>query len=272
MFITSIVTCVLTEFIAKMLRKREFVLDGSAIITAILLVLILPPRAPLWVVVIGGLFAIGIVKEAFGGLGYNIFNPALAGRAFLALNFPIIMTSWIAPTKSLTSDGVTSATPLGESFVREGTKTDLYKDLFFGDIAGSAGETSVLLILIGAAILFAFGIIKWQIPTFYIGTVFLLTLVLGEDAIFYVLAGGLVLGAFFMATDYTTRPLTSSGQIIFAIGAGVMTVLIRLYGNMPEGVAYSILLMNCFTPLIDRYTKTKPYGVNLKESIEETIT
>ena len=271
MLITSIVTCVLTEFIAKMLRKREFVLDGSAIITAILLVLILPPRAPLWVVVIGGVFAIAIVKEAFGGLGHNIFNPALAGRAFLAISLPIIMTSWISPTKSLTSDGVTSATPLGESFVRESTKTDLYKDLFFGNVAGSAGETSVLLILIGAAILLAFGIIKWEIPTFYIGTVFLLALALGKDPIFHLLAGGLVFGAFFMATDYVTRPLTQSGQIIFAVGAGILTVLIRLYGNMPEGVCFSILLMNCFTPLIDRYTKTKPYGVTLKEYMEETV-
>ncbi len=228
-------------------------------------------RVALWVVVIGGAFAIAIVKEAFGGLGHNIFNPALAGRAFLAISFPIIMTSWISPTKSLTSDGVTSATPLGESFVRESTKTDLYKDLFFGDVAGSAGETSVLLILIGAAILLAFGIIKWEIPTFYIGTVFLLALALGKDPIFHLLAGGLVFGAFFMATDYVTRPLTQSGQIIFAIGAGILTMLIRLYGNMPEGVCFSILLMNCFTPLIDRYTKTKPYGVTLKEYMEETV-
>ncbi len=266
MLAVALVSCILTEYIAKMLRKKNFDMDGSAVVTAILIVLIMPPRAPLWVVIIGSIFAIAIVKEAFGGLGQNIFNPALAARAFLGVSFPQIMTDWIKPTKSLTADGVTSATPLGEGFVREGSKSELYKSLFFGDIGGSAGETSALLILIGASILLAFGIIKWVIPTFYISTVFILGFLLGEDPIFYILAGGLMLGAFFMATDYTTRPLTSFGQIIFAIGAGVMTVLIRMYGNMPEGVCFSILLMNCFTPLIDRYTKSLPLGVkwNLK--------
>jgi len=260
--LVSVVTCILTEFASKMLRKRKFVMDGSAVVTGMLLALIMPPRIPLWVVVIGAAFAIAIVKEAFGGLGYNIFNPALAGRVFLMISFAGLMTGWIAPVSSITGmDSVTTATPLSESYVNSGSTHDLYWDLFLGKIGGSIGETSVLLILIGGLILLASGVIKWKIPVVFIGTVFLLTwLIPDEDPVFHILAGGLFLGAFFMATDYVTAPLTEKGQVIFAAGAGVLVVMVRLYGAMPEGVALSILMMNAFTPLIDRYVRPVPYG------------
>ena len=261
MLATSILAAVLPEFVAKKMRRLTFFMDGSAIVTGLLFVLILPPRTPLWVVLVGSIFSIAIVKEAFGGLGYNIFNPALAGRAFVSVSFAGALGRWIAPTTSWLADAVTTATPLGEGFTTALTKPELYKALFFGNVAGSVGETSALLILIGGAILLAFGIIKWHIPVFYIATVFVMSLIMGQDPIFHILAGGLMLGAFFMATDYVTSPLTTVGRIIFAVGAGVLVMLIRRFGNMPEGVNYSILLMNAFTPLIDRYTRPRPYGL-----------
>ncbi len=261
MLATSILAAVLTEFVAKKMRRLPFFMDGSAIVTALLFVLILPPRTPLWVVLVGSIFSIAIVKEAFGGLGYNIFNPALAGRAFVSVSFAGALGRWIAPTTSWLADAVTTATPLGEGFTTTLTKPELYKALFFGNVAGSVGETSALLILIGGAILLVLGIIKWHIPVFYIATVFVMSLIMGQDPIFHILAGGLMLGAFFMATDYVTSPLTTVGRIIFAVGAGVLVMLIRRFGNMPEGVNYSILLMNAFTPLIDRYTRPRPYGL-----------
>ena len=265
MLATGVITAVLTEYVAKMMRRRPFIMDGSAIVTGILFVLVLPPRTPLWVVVIGSVFSIAIAKEAFGGLGCNIFNPALAGRAFVTVSFAGSLSRWIAPTTSWMADAVTSATPLGEGFVTTMTEGELYRALFFGNVAGSAGETSALLILIGGAILLAFGLIKWQVPVFYIGTVFVLSWLMGHDPVFHILAGGLMIGAFFMATDYVTSPLTTRGKIIFAVGAGVLVVLIRVLGNMPEGVAYSILVMNAFTPLIDRYVKPRPYGLVKKK-------
>lgn len=265
MLATGVITAVLTEYVAKMMRRRPFIMDGSAIVTGILFVLVLPPRTPLWVVVIGSVFSIAIAKEAFGGLGCNIFNPALAGRAFVTVSFAGSLSRWIAPTTSWMADAVTSATPLGEGFVTTMTKGELYRALFFGNVAGSAGETSALLILIGGAILLAFGLIKWQVPVFYIGTVFILSWLMGHDPVFHILAGGLMIGAFFMATDYVTSPLTTRGKIIFSVGAGVLVVLIRVLGNMPEGVAYSILVMNAFTPLIDRYVRPKPYGLVKKK-------
>ena len=260
--LTSVVTAITTEYAAKLIRKKEFVMDYSAVVTGLLFALVLPPRIPLWMVVIGAAFCIAIVKEAFGGLGYNIFNPALAGRAFLAVSFAGFMTRWIAPVSSFVSlDSVTTATPLSESFTYAGSQTNLYMDLLLGNVGGCIGETSALLILIGGLVLLFTGVIKWRIPVIYIGTVFILTLVMpGQDPVFHILAGGLFLGAFFMATDYVTAPMTAKGQMIFAFGAGVLVVLIRVFGSMPEGVAFSILLMNAFTPLIDRYVRPKPYG------------
>jgi len=250
----SVAAAVLTEFIIKKLRHKRFVMDGSAVITGLLFALILPPRLPIWMAVIGAVFSIAIVKEAFGGLGYNIFNPALAGRAFLSVCFPKEMTTWVLPTY-FNTDAVTGASPLGESFTYQFDKIDMYKNLLFGNTAGSLGETSALLIIIGGIILLAFRIIDWRIPVFYLGTVALGSFLLGEDIIFQLLAGGLMIGAFFMATDYATSPVTGNGRIIFGAGVGILTILFRNFGPMPEGVCFSILIMNAFTPLIDKYIK-----------------
>ena len=261
MLVTAIATAVLAEYVAKWMRRRPFRMDGSAVVTAILFVLVMPPRTPLWVVIVGTAFSIWIAKEAFGGLGHNVFNPALAGRAFATVSFAGALTNWIAPVHSFLADGVTTATPLSESFTTNLSRWAMYKALFIGNVAGSTGETSAMLILIGGLILIAFGLIRWQVPFFYIGTVALLSWALGEDPLFQILAGGLFLGAFFMATDYVTTPVTTRGKVIFAIGAGILVVVIRRWGTMPEGVCYSILLMNAITPLIDRHVRPRPYGL-----------
>lgn len=255
----STATAVITEFVIKKLRKKRFVMDGSAVITGLLLALTLPPRIPLWMVVIGAFFSIAVVKEAFGGLGYNIFNPALAGRAFLSVCFPSEMTSWVLPPH-FNYDAITGATPLNNNFTYQADKLSLYKDIFFGNRGGSLGETSVMLILIGAAILLLLRIIDWRIPVLYIGTVALGSFLMGKDVLFQIMAGGLMIGAFFMATDYATSPVAGNGKIIFAVGLGILTVLMRSFSNMPEGVCFSILIMNAFTPLIDKYVRIKPFG------------
>jgi electron transport complex protein RnfD len=257
--LSSTATAVLVEFTIRKLRKKRFVMDGSAAITGLLLALTLPPRIPIWMVIVGSAFSIAIVKEAFGGLGYNIFNPALAGRAFLAICFPVRMTEWYIPG-NFAVDAMTSATPLSESYIYEGTKVSLYKDLFFGNVAGSIGETSALIIIIGGLVLISLRLIDWRIPLIYIGTVAAGTLVFGQDAVFQIFAGGLMLGAFFMATDYVTSPVTPLGRSIFAFGAGIITLLIRNFGAMPEGVCFAILVMNALTPLIDKYVRPKPFG------------
>jgi electron transport complex protein RnfD len=250
----SVLSAVLTEgIIQKFLKKPLTILDGSAVITGLLLGLILPPTVPIWIPISGAVFAIAIGKHVFGGLGFNIFNPALVGRAFLVASWPLLMTKWISP------DGITGATPLG-ILKLEGIKAVGYSQLFFGNISGSIGETSALALLIGALFLFYKKIISWRIPSIYIGTVFLLTLIFGKDPLFYILSGGLFIGAFFMATDYVTSPITKNGKLIFGFGCGLLTVIIRLYSGLPEGVMYSILLMNALTPLIDRYTAPKPFG------------
>jgi len=263
----SVAAAVLAEYVVKKLRKRAFVMDGSAVVTGLLLALILPPTIPLWMVAVGSVFSIAIVKEAFGGLGHNIFNPALGGRAFMTACFAVKMTAWVSPT-GFGADAITTATPLSSSFIWEGDKISLYRDLLLGNIGGSIGETSALLILIGGILLLALGIISWRIPVAYIGTVALLTLALRQDVIFHILAGGLMLGAFFMATDYVTSPITARGKIIFGIGAGILTVIIRRFGGLPEGVCYSILFMNAITPLIDRYVRVRPYGLAKKVKSE----
>lgn len=267
MMISCIAAAVLTEYGVKKLRNRPFIMDGSAVITGLLLALVLPPTLPLWMGVIGSVFAISIVKEAFGGLGHNIFNPALGARAFLAVCFPVEMTTWVLPT-GFDFDAVTTATPLGERFTWESGNLSLYREMFLGNTGGSIGETSALLILLGGILLIVLRIIDWRIPLAYIGTVALFNFALGEDVLFNLLAGGLMLGAFFMATDYVTSPITRNGRIVFGIGAGILTVIIRMYGGMPEGVCFSILIMNAMTPLIDRLIKTRPYGVSKKAKSE----
>ncbi|MDD4875615.1 MAG: RnfABCDGE type electron transport complex subunit D [Dehalococcoidales bacterium] len=264
----SITAAIITEYAIKKLRKRPFIMDGSSILTGLLLALVLPPTIPLWMVALGSIFSIAIVKEAFGGLGHNIFNPALGGRAFLAACFALDMTTWVAPM-GFGADAITTATPLNNNFAWSGNNLSLYQDLLFGNTGGSIGETSALMLIIGGVFLLAIGIIKWQIPIVYIGTVAILTLIMGDDVLFHLLAGGLMIGAFFMATDYVTSPITSTGKIIFGIGAGILTVAIRQFGGLPEGVCYSILFMNAVTPLIDRYVKVRPYGL-VKKVVSES--
>jgi len=253
----SILSAVATEFFAFKLMGKPFAMDGSAVVTGLILAICLPPTVPIWVPVVGAAFGIAICKCAFGGLGHNIFNPALAGRAFLMLSWPALMTRWVSPF-----DAVSTATPLGQW--RAGAGYTSVVDLFLGNVSGSIGETSALAILIGGAFLILMRYIDWRTPLTYIGTVGVLMWVLGENPLFHMLAGGLFLGAFFMATDYVTTPITKNGRIIFGIGAGILVVVIRMIGGPPEGVCYSILIMNALTPLIDRIAKPRVYGVERK--------
>ncbi|MBU3911277.1 MAG: RnfABCDGE type electron transport complex subunit D [Candidatus Omnitrophica bacterium] len=258
----SIIACVISEVIFLVLRNKDpkTILDGSAILTGLLLAYNLPPGVPFWIPVVGGVVSIMLGKQIFGGLGHNIFNPALVGRAFLQISWPVYMTTWKNPRWAL--DAVSTATPLA----REGARSFTYMDLFLGNHGGCIGEVCIVLLLAGALILLFMKIISFHIPASFIGTVMLLVWIFGGneffqgDFLFHLLAGGLVLGAFFMATDYVTRPLTKKGKIIFGIGCGVLTVVIRLKGSYPEGVSYAILFMNAVVPLIDRHTKTKVYG------------
>lgn len=245
--VVSVISAILTQVLCLKLRGKKVKADGSALVTGILMAMCLPPAIPLWMVALGAFVAIAIAKEAFGGLGFNIFNPALVGRAFLLASYPIAMTTWRVPFKA-----TTGATPLG--MLQEGSVAGLstIKELFLGTIGGSIGETSALALLIGAAYLLFRKVIDWRIPVAYIGTVALLSFVFGQDPLFHIFAGGLILGAFFMATDYVTTPMTTKGKLIFGIGAGVLVVVIRLWGGYPEGVCYSILLMNAVTPLLDK--------------------
>ncbi|MFA6548842.1 MAG: RnfABCDGE type electron transport complex subunit D [Candidatus Margulisiibacteriota bacterium] len=255
---TTIISVAFEAIFQWLAKKPITIFDGSAVVTGILIALILPSTLPLWMAGIGALFAVVIVKGLFGGLGFNIFNPALAARAFLLASWPVAMTAWVRPF-----DAVTTATPL----YLVNTLHELppsYLSLFIGNRAGSLGETSVLAILIGAAILFYKKIIDWPAPIAFIGTVAVLTFALGHDPIFGILSGGLMLGAFFMATDYVTAPVTTKGRFIFGLGCGIMTVLIRYYGGFPEGVNYAILLMNMLTPLIDKYSRPRLFGARRK--------
>jgi electron transport complex protein RnfD len=261
--LVSVAAALITEAAVQRLRKKPVTInDGSAAVTGLLLALTLPPAIPLWMAAVGSVVAIGIGKQVYGGLGSNPFNPALVGRAFLVISFPIHMTTWVGPKDGLSTptllDGVSTATPLN-LMKMEGIRTG-YMDLLIGNVSGSFGETSALLLLIGGLYLLIKGIIDWRIPVFYLGTVAVLTMVLGSDPIFHLLAGGLMLGAFFMATDMVTTPITRLGKAIFGVGAGILVVLIRLYGGYPEGVLFSILLMNIATPIINRYTRPRIYG------------
>lgn len=269
--ILCIVAAVATEYlILKWQEKPMVVNDGSAFLTGLLLAMNIPATLPWYMPLAGSVFAIGIAKHTMGGLGFNIFNPALIGRAFILASWPIAMTTWPAAKSLLSStvDGVTSATPLGmlklqgyEKVVEHfGDKATMYKSMFFGLRGGSMGETSAILLLLGGLYLIYRGYIKWQVPVLMIGTVGILTAAFGGDPILHMMSGGLILGAFYMATDMVTIPITVKGQVIFAVGAGALTVLIRLQGGYPEGVCYAILLMNCVTPLIDRLVKPVKYG------------
>jgi len=278
-FVTGlcILSAVLSEHIYQIsLKRKSTISDGSAFLTGLLLGLNLPASVPFYIPMVGSFMAIVITKLLFGGLGYNIFNPALIGRAFLLISWPKAMTSWYEPTAAFVAmDAKTTATPLGllkEEGIRHlievfGSKIELYKSLLMGSTAGSLGETSVIALLLGAALLMYRGYITWHIPFSYLATVGLLAWVFGGDAglftgdpVIHLFSGGLILGAFFMATDYVTCPSIRKGQIIFGIGCGAITMLIRLKGGFPEGVMFAILLMNCFAPLIDRNVKSKLFG------------
>lgn len=269
-----------SEFLFNKIMKQESSIgDLSAVVTGLLLAFNVPASLPWWMCLVGSAFAIIVVKMIFGGIGNNFMNPALAARAFLLASFPVAMTSWtktgINFVSSANIDGLTTATPL--SFMKltnvvnsgEAIKSLMdsgisITDMIVGNVGGCIGETSAILIILGGVYLMYKGIINYVIPVFYLGTVFILTFILSgfslNFAIYQMFAGGLMLGAFFMLTDYTTSPMTKNGQIIYAILAGLITTVIRLYGGYPEGVSYSILLVNVMTPLIDKFVKNRVFG------------
>ena len=260
--------CVAIEFIAARFSSFKIdYLDGSALLTGILLAMNLPANAPWWLILIGSLVAVGLGKLVFGGLGQNIFNPALVARVFLLISFPVQMTSWLKPGAV---DGSTGATPLG-ILKTEGVgalaKTD-WMQLAAGKMGGSLGEVSAIALLLGAAWLFYKGYITWEIPLTFMGTLFVFTGIFYlinpaqyANPVFHLLTGGVFLGALYMATDMVTSPLTFKGKLIFGIGCGFFTALIRLFGAYPEGVSFAILFMNAFVPLLDRYFPDKKFGV-----------
>ncbi len=265
-----------TEALFLWIRKKPMnsLWDGSVVITGLLLAMTLPPSLSLDSAVIGAVVAVGLGKHVFGGLGYNIFNPALVGRAFLQTAFPVAMTTWTAPA-TLSVDAATFATPLGnlkfEAALTEGTLSPVI-DLFWGNVGGSLGETSAIALLIGAAFLFYKKAIDWRIPT---GIILSLTVFTGifwlaspetyASPLFHLMAGGLIIGAFFMATDMVTSPITPKGTLIFALGIGLLVGLIRLFGGLPEGVMFSILFMNMFVPLLNRFTRPRILGERRKK-------
>lgn len=259
--LVTVAAAVASEYLMRLgLKREQTISDLSAVVTGLLLALNLPPTIPIWIAIVGSVIAIALIKQLFGGLGQNFMNPALGARVMLVVAWAGRMTTWIDPV----TDAVTSATPLG--MLKEGGAKALYVDMFWGNIAGCIGETSAFAILIGFAYLLVRKVISWRIPVIFTGTVALLTWVLGPngmftgDPLYHVLGGGLLLGAVFMATDYVTNPITPKGIVIYAIGCGVLTTLFRLYGNMPEGVSFAIILMNIITPLIDRFTVPVSFG------------
>ena len=259
--LVSTACAVLSEFVWQKLMKKPIRLnDFSAAVTGLLIGLNMPATVPVWVPAIGSVFAIIIVKQLFGGIGHNFLNPALAARAVLLTSWPSYMTKALVPARTLTLglfesgvDGITAATPLVAPV------SDI-RNLLLGNIAGAIGETCKIAILLGLVYLLIRGVIRWQIPVCMLGTVALMSWILGKDPLTAVLSGGVLFGAVFMATDYVTTPMLKIGQAIFGVGCGILVVLIRNYGNYPEGVTYAILIMNIVTPLLDRSLKRKVYG------------
>ena len=231
--------------------KPSTICDLSAAVTGVLLAMNLPVSIPLWQAVFGALVAMVAVKGLFGGIGKNFANPAITARIVMFLAFSKSMTAWVFP------DAVSSATPL--AMMANGESVD-YLTLLLGNHGGCLGETSALALLIGFAYLLIRGVISWHTPVCFVGTVFVMSLILGQDAVGQILSGGLMLGAIFMATDYSTTPSTDWGRVLFGIGAGLLTVLIRFYGAYAEGVSFAILFMNILTPYLSRWTETKPFG------------
>jgi len=282
----SVVACLLVEALVQkyLLKTPVTINDGSAIITGILLAFNVPSNLPWWIIVIGAIVSIGIGKMSFGGVGKNIFNPALVGRVFLLISFPVQMTSWPVPKplmgESLT-DAITGPTPLG--IMKEGLgagKTvqemmpeipNYVENLMTGFQGGSLGEVSALALILGAIYMLVRKIITWQTPTAYIGSVVVFSGILWlidpshyVDPLFHLVTGGMMLGVFFMATDMVSSPMSGKGQLVFGVGCGILTILIRVFGAYPEGVSFAILIMNAFVPLIDRGFKPKRFGEIVK--------
>ena len=282
----SVVACLVVEaVIQKYLLKSEVTItDGSGIITGILLAFNVPSNLPWWIIVIGAIVSIGVGKMSFGGLGKNIFNPALVGRVFLLISFPVQMTSWPVPKAlfgSSVTDAITGPTPLG--IMKEGLSAgktvqeimpaipDYVQNLMTGFQGGSLGEVSALALILGAIYMLARKIITWQTPTAYIGSVVVFSGILWlidpahyVDPLFHLVTGGMMLGVFFMATDMVSSPMSGKGQLVFGVGAGILTILIRVFGAYPEGVSFAILIMNAFVPLIDRGFKPNRFGEIVK--------
>lgn len=273
-------TAVLFEYVSRRIMKRyNSISDLSAVVTGLLLALNLPPTIPLWIAAVGSLIAIVVVKQMFGGIGQNFVNPAMAARVILTISYPAAMTRWAvmesrlfesaAPAANsvvtaVGSDLVSTATPL--YLLQTSSEMPSYLELFLGMKGGCLGEISIAALLIGVIYLVIRKVITLWLPLTYIGTVAVLTALGGQDPLYHILSGGLFLGAFFMATDYVTSPLTRKGKIIFGLGCGIITSLIRLFGGMTEGVSFSILLMNIVTPHIDRLTTPVPFGGGIKNA------
>lgn len=276
--LTSVAACLVFEYVIQkyLMKQRPTIWDGSAIITGVLLAFNLPSSLPLWIVVIGALVAIGIGKMSFGGLGNNIFNPALVGRVFLLISFPVQMTTWPVPNGFATADAVTGATPL--ALVKEAVKNGqtvgdtlssvgiTTGNLILGNIGGSLGEVAAIGLLLGFAYMLIRKIISWHIPVAIFATVIVFSGILNladpaqfAGPVFHLFTGGLMLGAIFMATDYVTSPMTHKGMLIYGVGIGLLTVIIRVFGAYPEGMSFAILIMNGFTPLINRYCKPRRF-------------
>lgn len=282
--LTSILSCLLFEYLIQrfILKGPVTISDGSAIVTGLLLAFNVPSNLPIFIIIIGSLISIGIAKMTFGGLGNNPFNPALVGRVFLLISFPVQMTSWPVPTGFKTGypDAVTGATPLG--VLKEGLNNSqpisnlmdqipTHMQMFYGHMGGSMGEIAAVALIIGLVYMLLKKIITWHIPVSVIGSVAIFTLIMwlvnpekNADPLFHILTGGVLLGAIFMATDYVTSPMVPRAMIIFGIGIGIITVIIRVWGAYPEGVSFAILIMNAFVPLMNTYIKPKRFGEELK--------
>ncbi|MFA7107998.1 MAG: RnfABCDGE type electron transport complex subunit D [Sphaerochaetaceae bacterium] len=262
LILVSIASAVLSEFIfEKLSHKKVTINDGSAFLTGLLLALNIPSSAPWWIALIGSAFAIIIVKQLFGGLGGNFINPALGARGMLVVSWASIMTTFTTPTGFAAADAVTSATPLA-------TNSADYTTLLFGNIPGTMGETSKIMILLGLAFLLITRTIKWRIPVVTLASTAFFSFIFGSDPLYAVLAGGIMFGAVFMATDYVTSPMTAAGQYIYSVGIGLLVVIIRVFGNYPEGVTFAIILMNVVTGLIDKYCRERVYGHSKGEKHE----
>ena len=263
LIIAAIASSVIFEALCqKIMKKPVTVSDLSAVVTGLLLAMNLPAAAPVWVAIVGSAFAIIFGKQLFGGLGQNFINPALAGRAFLLASYPTEMTTWSVPNGLEVADAATYATPLAQ--LKAGHLDASLGELVLGQCGGTIGETCAIALIIGGVYLLYKHVISWKIPVIYIATVAILFGVIGRHGVRMplqeIMAGGVMLGGIFMATDYASSPVTAKGQIIFAVGAGLITYLIRTFGGYPEGVSYSILIMNCCVPLIERFTEPTIFG------------